>query len=315
MPLVEIADLSPRCVSLVRQVTTPISQQTASRECSTMCSAGLIAAFATNGQHLGLIRGPPIIAQFRASVRVRPSQRLGLPRSQRGRIRASPYACIGSPESTVPEIHVSGLGEGERVSQDESVITSFQDIEQLIEMAREHDIADLRLEHEGVAVEISLPGGRGFKDGELTEIPVPVTVGTKVEPVAEPAMTEASDSPEEAYEEDGEESDEADENYDADDSATAAASSEEQPDADGVYSSDFVVTSNRVGFFFSGGKGKPPLVNVDDHVAFNQPVCIIDQLGQQFVYLSEVSGTVVKIFVEDGDAVEYGTKIMVIRPD
>ncbi|CAN8072230.1 unnamed protein product [Agarophyton chilense] len=97
--------------------------------------------------------------------------------------------------------------------------------------------------------------------------------------------------------------------------AAAAAADAAVRDADTVYDSDFVVFSNRVGFFFLGAKNKPPLVNVGDRVDFNQAVCIIEQLGQQYVYRSEASGTVLKMFVEDGDAVEYGQQIMVIRPD
>lgn len=190
----------------------------------------------------------------------------------------------------------------------ESSISSFKEVEAIIELAKEFELADLRLEDNGVTVEISMPGGRGFKDGDLKEIPQPpaaapapsyVQAPPSYEAVAEAAVEQDED------EEFGEEEDE-----EADDSPAT-----EEADEDGVYPSDFVVTSNRVGFFFSGGKGKPPLANVDDHVAFNQPVCIIEQLGQQYVYLAEVSGTVVKIFVEDGDPVMYGTKVMVIRPD
>lgn len=203
-------------------------------------------------------------------------------------------------------IAVSGLEEGDAA---ESSISSFKEVESIMELAKEFDLADLRLEDNGVIVEISMPGGRGFKDGALKEIPQPPAVAPMTNYVQAPVGYEMMG--EAAVEDDVEE--EFEDEYAEDDEADSPAT--EEADEDGVFPSDFVVTSNRVGFFFSGGKGKPPLANVDDHVAFNQPVCIIEQLGQQYVYLAEVSGTVVKIFVDDGDPIMYGTKVMVIRPD
>lgn len=175
-----------------------------------------------------------------------------------------------------------------------SSIQSPEDIEEIIALAREFDIRDLRIADHGVEIEITRPGGRGFEDGKLAPAPVvEVAAGEIAENVVEESVVE-----EMMEEEEGE------------DDKTV-----EEKDPDTVYESDFVVTSDRVGFFFSGAKGKPPLVNVGDKVAFNQPVCIIQQLGQQYVYRSEASGTVLKMFVEDGDAVEYDQKVMVIRPD
>lgn len=171
-------------------------------------------------------------------------------------------------------------------------------------LAEQFDLRDLRIVDHGVEIEITREGGYGFEDGKLAVDKEVVQVveqgpgvnhfGEEEEEEEETVMVEEVPEVEEQLLEVGE---------------------EEDKDPDMVYESDFVVTSNRVGFFFSGRKNKPPLVNVGDKVAFNQPVCIIEQLGQQYVYLSEASGTVLKIFVEDGDAVEYSQQVMVIRPD
>lgn len=185
-----------------------------------------------------------------------------------------------------------------------SAIQTLNDVEEIIALADEFDLFDFRIKDNGVAVEISRPGGRGFEDGKLIRQPVQGAVAVEgyevaEEPVAyEEAEGEGSDAPEEVSE-----------------AETGPEKPDSMSDPDMVYDSDFVVTSNRVGFFYSGAKNKPPLVNVGDHVDFNQPVCIIEQLGQQYVYLSEASGTVLQIFVEDGDAVEYDQQVMVIRPD
>ncbi len=180
-------------------------------------------------------------------------------------------------------------------------VTSLADVSQITQLADEFDLADLRIESGGVTIEITREGGRGFVDGVLRDLP---------QPVAAPAIAPSMDETE--LVDDFESSVEAEEQ-----SVPEPTESESTAPADPneVYDSDFVVKSNRVGYFFSGARNKPPLVNVGDHVGFNQPVCIIEQLGQQYVYLSEVSGTVTKIFVEDGDAVMFDDQVMVIRPD
>lgn len=185
----------------------------------------------------------------------------------------------------------------------QSSIQTLTDIEEIIALVDEFDLTDFRLADKGVAVEISRAGGRGFEDGKLAR---------PVQGAAEGAVVYQTQEPGVVYEDEAVTQDEG-----AVVDVPAVEQGEPDPtgDPDTVYDSDFVVMSNRVGFFYSGAKNKPPLVNVGDHVDFNQPVCIIEQLGQQYVYLSEASGTVNEIFVEDGDAVEYDQQVMVIRPD
>lgn len=191
-----------------------------------------------------------------------------------------------------------------------SVVQSMDDVEAIISMAADLQMGDIRLAHEGVVLEVTFPGGAGFdSDGNLQVPPPPV-----VAPVPTAAVAAA---PAVSYVEAAPAADEEDDESDATPPPTVEWESSDDGAADsgGVVDSDFTVSSNRVGFFYSGAKNKPPLVNVGDHVGFNQPVCIIEQLSAQYVYKSEVSGTVVAVCLEDGDSVEYGQKLMAIRPD
>lgn len=251
----------------------------------------------------------PIPALSRAVPRsnfLAPRRSLALRRS----VRRPCIAAVASGEPvTAAEAKVDGVDVivSDGVDISESAIQTLDDVEELIALVDEFNLADLRIEDQGVSVEISRPGGRGFEDGKLARpqvqaVPadgVPYELPEQQVLYEEPELPQAAPS--------------------SADGETEQRVEPEKPDPmtdpDTVYDSDFVVTSNRVGFFYSGAKNKPPLVNVGDHVDFNQPVCIIEQLGQQYVYLSEASGTVVKIFVEDGDAVEYDQQVMVIRPD
>lgn len=191
-----------------------------------------------------------------------------------------------------------------------SVVQSMEDVETIIAMAAELQLGDVRLSHEGVTLEVTFPGGAGFDaDGNLLEPPAPVEAAAAPAARAAAPVAPLFDTAPPAEEE-----------HEEAEAASLAppeweTSDDGGSDSGGVVESDFTVSSNRVGFFFSGAKNKPPLVNVGDHVGFNQPVCIIEQLSAQYVYKSEVSGTVVAVCLEDGDAVEYGQKLMAIRPD
>lgn len=193
-----------------------------------------------------------------------------------------------------------------------SVMQSMDDVEAIISMAAELQMGDLRLCHEGVVLEVTFPGGAGFdEDGNLqvpplpAVAPAPAAVAVAAAPTA--SYIDAAPVAEEEEIEEPEATPPPMPEWESSDDGAA--------DSGGVVDSDFTVSSNRVGFFYSGAKNKPPLVNVGDHVGFNQPVCIIEQLSAQYVYKSEVSGTVVAVCLEDGDSVEYGQKLMAIRPD
>lgn len=199
---------------------------------------------------------------------------------------------------------------------------TVDEISNLVHVVQECDLADFRYEHKNFVIEITCRGGLGFdKDGNLNSQPLQPTA------IQSGSVFVQDEDNYSTYDNDQQDNYETNVVQTVDRNGQAASNevvhvdqqSEESPvdlnDPDQIYESDFVVTSNRVGFFFSGAKNKPPLVNVGDSVAFNQPVCIIEQLGQQYVYLSEAAGKVVKLFVEDGDAVEFATQIMVIRPD
>lgn len=73
-----------------------------------------------------------------------------------------------------------------------------------------------------------------------------------------------------------------------------------------------LVTSNWVGIVRRMKNGKL-LVQVGDTVKRGQVLCGIDSLGVQNEVRSPVSGRVVEIYVEDGQPVEFGQKLMLVE--
>lgn len=75
-----------------------------------------------------------------------------------------------------------------------------------------------------------------------------------------------------------------------------------------------IVTSPIVGTFYaSPSPDKAPFVKVGDTVNAGDVVCIIESMKLMNEINSEFSGRVAEIYVDNGEAVEYGQKIMRIE--
>jgi len=74
------------------------------------------------------------------------------------------------------------------------------------------------------------------------------------------------------------------------------------------------ITSPMVGTFYRAASPEsPPFVEVGASVENSKVVCIIEAMKLFNEIEAEVSGKVVKILVENGQSVEYGQKLMLIK--
>jgi acetyl-CoA carboxylase biotin carboxyl carrier protein len=77
----------------------------------------------------------------------------------------------------------------------------------------------------------------------------------------------------------------------------------------------FLVTSPIVGTFYaSPSPGAEAFVKIGSHVDSGATLCIIEAMKLMNEIESEVSGEVMRIFVENGQPVEYGQSLFGIRP-
>lgn len=75
------------------------------------------------------------------------------------------------------------------------------------------------------------------------------------------------------------------------------------------------ITSPMVGTFYrSPSPDAPPFVQIGDHVAVGQTVCIIEAMKLMNDMPAEVSGKVVKLLVDNGTTVEYGQPLFLVDP-
>jgi len=75
------------------------------------------------------------------------------------------------------------------------------------------------------------------------------------------------------------------------------------------------IKSPMIGTFYrQSGPDKPLFVNVGDEVEEGQVVCIIEAMKLFNEIESEVSGTIVKILVEDASPVEFDQPLFLVEP-
>jgi acetyl-CoA carboxylase biotin carboxyl carrier protein len=76
-----------------------------------------------------------------------------------------------------------------------------------------------------------------------------------------------------------------------------------------------MVKSPIVGTFYEApAPGAPPFVQVGTQVQAGQVLCIIEAMKLMNEIESEVPGEIVKIFVQNGQPVEYSEPLFAIRP-
>jgi acetyl-CoA carboxylase biotin carboxyl carrier protein len=156
----------------------------------------------------------------------------------------------------------------------------FEDIERILELVRQHDLAEFELERDGLKLRIRKTGA-GFPHlaapVQVAHIPTPVPV----------APSQAAPAP-------------------------AAPSPAAEPDEESVELA--VVKSPIVGTFYrSPEPGAPPFVEIGQRVKKDQVLCIIEAMKLMNEITSEYEGEIVSAYVENGKPVQYGERLFAIK--
>ncbi|MCA9073532.1 MAG: acetyl-CoA carboxylase biotin carboxyl carrier protein [Planctomycetaceae bacterium] len=76
------------------------------------------------------------------------------------------------------------------------------------------------------------------------------------------------------------------------------------------------ITSPTVGTFYGAPQpGDPPFVKVGDRVTRESVVCIVEAMKVFNQIPAEVTGTIRQSLVQDGEAVEFGQALFLVKPD
>jgi len=151
----------------------------------------------------------------------------------------------------------------------------LETIRRLLELMSEHDLTELEIEREDMAVRLRKAGAE----------PQPPVV----------AAIPAAGGPAPAAQ-----------------AAPAAEAGEAHPAEEDLptITSPMVGT-----FYTAASPDADPFVQVGDHVAEDTVVCVIEAMKVFNEIRAETSGTIEKVLVENAEAVEFGQPLFVVRPD
>jgi acetyl-CoA carboxylase biotin carboxyl carrier protein len=156
---------------------------------------------------------------------------------------------------------------------------NLDDIRQILDLVREHDLAELEIERDGLKVRVRKAGR------EVALIPPALPVAAAIVPAAGPSPAAVSGS------------------------APAAAA---PVDADGVDLA--VIKSPIVGTVYRAPEpGARAFVEVGDTVKKGQVLCIIEAMKLMNEIESECEGEIAAIYVENGRPVQFGERLFAVK--
>ena len=157
----------------------------------------------------------------------------------------------------------------------------LDEIKQILDMMREHELSEFELERDNFKLRI-----RKHTTGQWTATMPPVS-HVNYAPVMAPPMTVPSAAP-----------------------AAAPVLTPADEDVDFA-----VVKSPIVGTFYRAPEpDAKPFAGVGDVVRKGQVICIIEAMKLMNEINSDVDGEVVKVYVENGQPVQYGERLFAIKP-
>jgi acetyl-CoA carboxylase biotin carboxyl carrier protein len=178
-------------------------------------------------------------------------------------------------------------GRKEQTDNAAKASVNMEELRELIALLRDNGLAELELEREDFRVRLRREGGVSFSGdhSQYAIAPVPIMAPVPTPNYAPSAGTPTTPHP------------------------GAQASSEAVQDQD-----LHIVPSPIVGTFYrSPSPTAEPFVKIGSNVEPSTVVCIIEAMKLMNEIQAETSGEVVKIYVENGQPVEYGQPLFGIR--
>ena len=158
---------------------------------------------------------------------------------------------------------------------------NFDEIKQILEMMREHELSEFELERDDFKLRLR-------KNTAGTWNAPPVGPNGQFAPTAGPATSPAASAGEAT--------------------APVLAPADEALDL-------AVLKSPIVGTFYRASEpGAKPFAEVGDTVKKGQVICIIEAMKLMNEINAECDGEVVKVYVENGQAVQYGERLFALKP-
>jgi acetyl-CoA carboxylase biotin carboxyl carrier protein len=163
--------------------------------------------------------------------------------------------------------------------RDCALIINLEQLKQILELVREHELSELEIEQEGVRVKVKKDAAGGLVVQPPAGLPAAAPPPGGARPAAPPSTIPVSTL------------------------------------ADGDTDVELaVVKSPIVGTFYrSPEPGAPSFVEIGASVKKGQVLCIVEAMKLMNEIESEYDGEVVNVYVENGQPVQYGERLFAIR--
>jgi acetyl-CoA carboxylase biotin carboxyl carrier protein len=151
-------------------------------------------------------------------------------------------------------------------------------IKSILELVREHDLAEFEIEQDGVKIRVRKAGG------QVTFVAPPAPIATAISPSAAPARVPVA--------------------------AAAPEPAVAEPDPVDLA----VIKSPIVGTFYrSSEPGARAFAEVGDIVKKGQVLCIIEAMKLMNEIESDCDGEIATVYVENGKPVQFGERLFAVR--
>jgi acetyl-CoA carboxylase biotin carboxyl carrier protein len=154
----------------------------------------------------------------------------------------------------------------------------LQQIRQILDLVREHELSEFEIEHEGLRLKIR----KDANGAQVVAHAAPVSAAVAVQAASSPAPVAAT--------------------------APSVADLEESEIELAVVKSPIVGT-----FYRSSEPGSAAFADIGSSVKKGDVLCIIEAMKLMNEIDSEYDGEVVNIYVENGQPVQYGERLFAIR--
>jgi len=160
---------------------------------------------------------------------------------------------------------------------------TLDEIKQILDMMREHELSEFELEREGVTLRLRKNTAPQQWPAAMPPLPA-MAYPAPAAPAPAPAAPAAEAAP------------------------VLTAANEDIDLA--------IVKSPIVGTFYRAGEpGAKPFAEVGQTVRKGQVICIIEAMKLMNEINADCDGDVVKVYVENGHAVQYGERLFAIKPN
>ncbi len=157
----------------------------------------------------------------------------------------------------------------------------FDDIKQILELVREHDLSEFELERDGLKVRVRKAGAAAVNAAAAPQPAGPAPIMAAAVPAAAPGAPSVE---------------------------LAAPIAEAGGVELGVIKSPIVGT-----FYRSSEPGAPALVEVGDQVKKGQVLCIIEAMKLMNEIECDCDGEIAAVYVDNGKPVQFGDRLFAIK--